>query len=565
MTVRGVCLLVPAVLGTVAGLLWSNSALALLSLSVALWLLTEGLWFQWRLLSDVSSLTVHRIVNNRSNATGVCFVGRRLNVSVTIQRSHGRLQPWTRIRDLVPDNLTVTAGNPIQLVVSSTNELAFEYDCIPQAAGIAVLSGCRIRIQDPNGFFISDHFIDAPQTLRILPTYDSTTNPCSQIKRLNGLPQHGIHYLQRAGMGSELLELREYVPGDPLKSIAWKASARRDKLMTHEYESEVPIRTIVFADCSTGTRRGPWGSRPCDDSSQLVASIAKTVLTAGDPVGLVLFSETETKRLTPGYGERTLFRMLERLAESCRTDDGTASWSVDLQNLAMEVCQERFPELLDTRINIIPWTVFPITPWNRRIFNTRSKLANVICQIHNLSMIDSARLLYDDAFTARHLCGLLNSTGRPTGKGQASPSYDERFALQDKSLQQLARALRQSVARARDNEHYIIVCNLLSANGLLTTIYPAIQLARARHHRVGFVCPLPASHTISGNGNDPPTADLLLHEASQIELQERRYRLTRDLRSLGATITFPDSDRLIAATLADLKITRRARTAAGTH
>ena len=565
MTMRGVCLLIPAVLGTVAGLLWSNSALALLSLSVALWMLTEWLWFQWRLLSEARSLTVHRTVNNRSSATGVCFMGRRLKVSVTIQRSNGRLQPWTRIRDLVPDNLTVTTGSPINLVVSSRNEFTFEYDCIPQAAGIAILAGCRIRIQDPNGFFISDQFIDAPQTLRILPAYDSTTDPCSRIKRLNGLPQHGIHRLQRAGMGSEMLELREYVPGDPPKSIAWKASARRDRLMTREYESEVPVRTIVFAESSARTRLGPCGSRPCDDSSQLVASIAKTALTAGDPAGLILFSESEIKRLTPGWGERTLFRIMERLAVSCRTDDGIASWSVDLQNLAMEICQERYPELLDARINIIPWTVFPITPWNRRIFNTRSKLANVICQLHNLSTTDSARLLYDDDFTARHLCGLLNSAGRPTGKRQASASDDEQFTLQNRTLQQLARALRQSIARARDNEHYVILCDLLSADSLLATIRPAIQLARARHHRVGFVCPLPASHAISGNGNDPPTSDLLLHEAWQIELQERRDRLTRDLRSLGAVVTFSDTDRPIAATLADLNLTRRARTAAGVN
>ena len=198
----------------------------------------------------------------------------------------------------------------------------------------------------------------------------------------------------------------------------------------------------------------------------------------------------------------------------------------------MEVCQKRFPELLDTRINIIPWTVFPIIPWNRRIFNTRSKLANVICQIHNLSTSDSARLLYDDNFTARHLCGLLNSAGRPSGERQTSSSNDERFVLRKQSLQQLTQGLRQSVAQARDNEHYIIVCDLLTADGLSTTMCPGIQLARAKHHRVGFVCPQPAAHTIPGNGNAPPTTDLLLHEAAQIELQERRDRLTRALRTL---------------------------------
>lgn len=563
MTARGMCLLVPALLGTLVGLFRQQSGLTLLSLSVVLWIMLEWLWFQRRLLTEWSSLTIRRTINGRSNPSGVCFAGRRVCIQVTVTRRRGKLRPWTRIRELVPGILTVSSGSPVCLVVHARHQMVFNYECHPEAAGIATLPGSRVRIQDPSGFFISERFIDAPQTLRILPDYDTSIDPHPQIKRLNGLPQHGIHRLQRAGMGSELLELREYVPGDPPKSIAWKVSARRDRLMTREYESEVPVRTIVFADCSRRTRRGVWGSRPCDASSRLIASIAKTAITAGDPAGLVLYSESELRCLSPGWGERTLFRILELLADSCRTDETPVTWSVTLQKEAMEICQDRCPELLEARINTIPWTLFPILPWSRRTFNNRCLLAGVLSQIHGLSSTDWARLVYDDEFAGHHMSRLLNAAGQSTGRHRSAAAAVADDGVPIESLQHLARGLRQAVSQARDNEHYVIVCDLLDSERLPEVLRPAIQLARARHHRVAVVCPLPGSLAVSGNGNEPPTASLLLHEAWQIQIQERREHLSRDLRSLGVSVTFADKDRPAAATLAELGLTRRGRMAVG--
>src|SRR5207302_354096 len=60
----------------------------------------------------------------------------------------------------------------------------------------------------------------------------------------------GMHRLYRPGSGSELLDLRDYQPGDPPRTIAWKVSARRDKLITKELEREVPVRCTLLLDTS---------------------------------------------------------------------------------------------------------------------------------------------------------------------------------------------------------------------------------------------------------------------------------------------------------------------------
>ena len=70
------------------------------------------------------------------------------------------------------------------------------------------------------------------------------------------MPPPGMHRLKPTRQrGSELLDLREYRPGDPPKTIAWKASARRDMLITKEFENDVPVRCTLFLD----TRRMPCG------------------------------------------------------------------------------------------------------------------------------------------------------------------------------------------------------------------------------------------------------------------------------------------------------------------
>ena len=74
------------------------------------------------------------------------------------------------------------------------------------------------------------------------------------VEAAQHFPPPGVHRLKRPGGGSELLDLRDYMPGDPPKMIAWKPSARKDKLFTKEFESEVPVRCTLFVDASESTR-----------------------------------------------------------------------------------------------------------------------------------------------------------------------------------------------------------------------------------------------------------------------------------------------------------------------
>src|SRR6185437_3301016 len=94
----------------------------------------------------------------------------------------------------------------------------------------------------------------AVQLYPVMPAAVSSRGSGPIVKYHNQLPPPGIHRLHQPGSGSELLDLRDYMPGDPPRTIAWKVSARRDRLVTKEFESEVPVRATLFVDTSSSVR-----------------------------------------------------------------------------------------------------------------------------------------------------------------------------------------------------------------------------------------------------------------------------------------------------------------------
>jgi uncharacterized protein (DUF58 family) len=175
----------------------------------------------------------------------------------------------------------------------------------------------------------------------------------------------GIHRFRRPGSGSELLDLRDYLPGDPPKTIAWKVSARRDRLITKEFESEVPVRCTLFVDTSNsvcvpglagvGPRQVNYG-KALDRLIDLAAGILQVNARIRDLTGLCLFDEHGVVSLAPGRGGTHLTEGLRRLADAAARQPHLERADPDaLLPLAYSFAQEVYPELLRPSINSVPF------------------------------------------------------------------------------------------------------------------------------------------------------------------------------------------------------------------
>src|SRR5205814_1683322 len=129
-----------------------------------------------------------------------------------------------------------------------TIEIRYRLRC--RAPGPIRFEGVRLRFADPQALVYHEAFLRQPLVYPALPMLVDADLNQRTTKRHNILMPPGIHRLHRAGGGSELMDLRDYMPGDPPKMIAWKASARKDKLITKEFETEVPVRCTLLVDCS---------------------------------------------------------------------------------------------------------------------------------------------------------------------------------------------------------------------------------------------------------------------------------------------------------------------------
>ena len=221
--------------------------------------------------------------------------------------------------------------------------------------GLARFEGVRVQTADLQGFFYHSAFVPGVLVLRVLPRLTNADGLRPATKRLNLLPPPGVHRLLFPGSGSELLDLRDYQPGDPPRTIAWKASARRDRLITKLFESEVPVRCTLFVDTSSSVRVASGGGRALTGLIDIAAGVLQANAAARDLTGICLFDEAGVTVVRPDRSPAHMTRVLRLLADASTLEPTSARVDPeDLIPLAYAFAHEVYPELLRPEVNAMP-------------------------------------------------------------------------------------------------------------------------------------------------------------------------------------------------------------------
>lgn len=149
-----------------------------------------------------------------------------------------------------------------------------------------------------------------------------------------------------SGEGETLKELREHVPGDPFKRIAWKASARRGQLLVREMEREERDIVWLVIDASVELWAGEEGRAPLDIAVEELGGVASRHLARGDKVGLVVFASRARTWLVPESGPLQATRIVAALASTASAVDSDRC-ELDEVELAARVAEHLRP--LDPR------------------------------------------------------------------------------------------------------------------------------------------------------------------------------------------------------------------------
>src|SRR5262245_58542632 len=326
---------------------------AILGTTLLAWFTFEWVVFQTRSNAAVSRLRVTRHVIQGGREVPMLWAGLGFEVRVTVENPGLIGIPFAVLEDRgAVATEHVSGSNRLFAELPPGEPVEMVYTLKAPSAGILRFEGVRVRVADVHGFFYRRVFLRDPVEFLVLPPLTDDEGRQRATKRFNTLPPPGIHRLRRPGSGSELLDLRDYRPGDPPKMIAWKPSARRDRLITKEFEHDVPVRCVLFLDTSEGVRPGPPGNTLLTRMAGVAAAVAQASAGNRDLVGLTTFDEVEAKGMSPARTKIHMINVLRRLAEVSALQPGVTGVPPEhLTRRAYPLAQELYPELMTKRVN----------------------------------------------------------------------------------------------------------------------------------------------------------------------------------------------------------------------
>ncbi|GAA1527542.1 DUF58 domain-containing protein [Kribbella lupini] len=196
--------------------------------------------------------------------------------------------PGRRVRGLLRDAWPPSAGvqdPPHKLDLPGGERRRLVTHLVPTRRGDRKAYRVTIRSIGPLGFAGRQGSHEAPWTVRALPPFNSRKHLPSRLARLRELD--GRTALLVRGQGTEFDSLRDYVPGDDVRSIDWRATARRSSVVLRTWRPERDRQVAIVID-SGRMSAGRVGDAPRLDHAMDAALLLAALATrAGDRVSLL--------------------------------------------------------------------------------------------------------------------------------------------------------------------------------------------------------------------------------------------------------------------------------------
>jgi len=232
-----------------------------------------------------------------------------LDVAITI--STDRAVERLEVALVVPDGLEVSSGaaaSSIRLGWEEERTLDLKLRCLRW--GNFEVGELRLRARDRLGLVVWETTVDRRRLLRVYPLPETLRRVVGPVATQ---PFSGNEVARQKGDGLEFADLRLFAPGDRVRSINWRASARRDVLVVNDRHPERNSDVILFLDTFADARSG--GRSTLDLAVRATATLATQYLERRDRVGLVSFGGI-LRWLTPGMGMGQRYRIVDALLES---------------------------------------------------------------------------------------------------------------------------------------------------------------------------------------------------------------------------------------------------------
>jgi len=207
----------------------------------------------------------------------------------------------------LPQELRVRDGNPRALELSGPQILDVAVRC--ERWGAFVVGPVLLRARDRLGFHSWERQAGGTQPLRVYPSVETLR---ALLEPLETQVFVGNQTARSKGDGIEFADIRSWSPGDRLRSINWRATARRGELHVNQQHPERNTDVVLFLDTFTDVHHGMRGT--LDLTVRAATSLAHRYLQRKDRVGIVSFGGF-LSWLLPESGTRQLYRIVDSLLQ----------------------------------------------------------------------------------------------------------------------------------------------------------------------------------------------------------------------------------------------------------
>jgi uncharacterized protein (DUF58 family) len=211
----------------------------------------------------------------------------------------------------LPEGLELPRGaNPVSIALRAGARRELDLKLDAYRYGGHVLGPTFVRARDPLGFLVWEAAYKTTAKLRVYPR--------SEVLQRVVRPREtqvfaGNEVARLKGEGIEFADMRRFAPGDPLKRVNWRASARRNELWVNESHPERNTDVILFVDSFAEARIGGEGT--LDLAVRATASLADAYGRRRDRVGLIGYGGI-LRWLVPGSGLVQLYRIVDALLDT---------------------------------------------------------------------------------------------------------------------------------------------------------------------------------------------------------------------------------------------------------
>lgn len=295
--------------------LWLVGAIALVAMRLSgvdesywqwLWWLAGAMLLALALIDGLRPGPLRRIGVSRQ-LPGSLALGVATPVSLTLSNPLRR-SLTLQVGEAPAAGLTID-GLPVTVKLRPDTERQFQYSLTPIRRGDSELSPLVLRVDSRWRLWQFRMRLGEPVALKVFPNFTPIAY-FADMGMEQRLRQMGINQVLARGEGLEFKQLRDFVEGDALRQVDWKASARRRKPISREYQDERDQDIFFLVDCGRRLRhRDDDLLSHFDHALNTVLLTAYIALRQGDAVGLCSFAGSE-RWLNPVKGKAAISVLL---------------------------------------------------------------------------------------------------------------------------------------------------------------------------------------------------------------------------------------------------------------